>query len=243
MTRFRAFALHLLLSLAIIGGVAFGLFALWYPPSLLGFAKADRLFTLIAAIDIVAGPLLTLIVYKVGKPSLKFDLTVIALLQAAFLGLGLWTAWSSRPVFLVAATDRFELVFAHEVAEADRFNTDHPELARLSWTGPKRVGLRPPASGEEMMERVDAGMAGLPSSRRPRYYQPFELSAPMLVERAKPAAALPEYSHMLERDFLQRVAADHAEQPEARFVPVESSRGFALFQIDPQSGKPLRYVP
>lgn len=242
MTRFRAFALHLLLSLVIIGGVAFGLFALWYPPSLLGFAKADRLFTLIAAIDIVAGPLLTLIVYKAGKPSLKFDLTVIALLQAAFLGLGLWTAWSSRPVFLVAATDRYELVFAHEVSEADRFNEAHPELARLSWTGPKLVGLRPPV-GDEALERIEAAMAGLPSSRRPRYFQPFELSAPDLLQRAKPAQALPEYSSLLELAFLKRAAEAHAGDTQARFVPVESSRGFALFQIDPQSGRPLRYVP
>ncbi|MCG6118819.1 MAG: hypothetical protein MEQ07_11615 [Aquimonas sp.] len=93
-----------------------------------------------------------------------------------------------------------------------------------------------------MMERIEAGMAGRPSSRCPRSL--LNLSAQMRLERAKRVGALPEYSHLLGLGFLQRVAADHADQPEARFVPVDSSRGFALFQIDPhgaarrQAGSP-----
>ena len=61
-------------------------------------------------IDIVAGPLLTLIVYNRAKPELKRDVSVVGLLQLAFLGYGLHTAWVSRPIFLVGAVDRFTLI-------------------------------------------------------------------------------------------------------------------------------------
>ena len=42
-------------------------------------------------IDVILGPLLTLLVYKQGKKTLLFDLTVIVLLQISALGYGLWT--------------------------------------------------------------------------------------------------------------------------------------------------------
>jgi hypothetical protein len=58
---------------------------------LLGFAGAEGLLLLMAGIDIVVGPLLTLIVFKAGKKGLKFDLALIALAQAAFLAYGVWT--------------------------------------------------------------------------------------------------------------------------------------------------------
>ena len=65
MSRWRAFAIHLLISVLIAGSVAAVLFLVGIH-LLLGFAGAGLLF-LMAGIDIVVGPLLTLIVFKAGK--------------------------------------------------------------------------------------------------------------------------------------------------------------------------------
>lgn len=63
------------------------------PPGLLEMARAGRLLATLAAVDLVMGPLLTLVEFKPGKKSLKFDLTAIALLQAGALLYGLHAVW------------------------------------------------------------------------------------------------------------------------------------------------------
>jgi hypothetical protein len=45
---------------------------------------------IVIAVDLVLGPLLTLVVYKAGKSSLTFDLSCIAIFQIACLGGGVW---------------------------------------------------------------------------------------------------------------------------------------------------------
>ena len=56
------------------------------------------------------GPLLTLIVYKVGKKSLPFDLACIGLLQALCLAGGMWTVFQTRPVAVVYAMGEFKSI-------------------------------------------------------------------------------------------------------------------------------------
>ena len=77
------------------------------------------------------------------------DLTVIAVIQAAFLSLGLYTLYQSRPVFLVATPTRLDMVFANEIdttrlskAKIERFKT-------LSLTKPLLVGAKMPTTIEE----------------------------------------------------------------------------------------------
>lgn len=233
MSRWHAFLVHLALSALVIGSIAFGLFALWYPPELLGFAKGDKLFVIVAVVDIVAGPLLTLIVFKPGKPSLKSDLGVIALLQALFLAAGLWTVWASRPVFLVAGQGYFELVFANQIADNDLAEAA-PGFESLPSFGPRLVGLRDDGSPLSF----DQSRATLP-----RLYQNFELSAESLRGRARGPGGLTDFVHFLDLGGLEAIQRSRAEDGEARFLPVASIRGNALFELEPSTMRPLRYLP
>ncbi|WP_395788422.1 hypothetical protein [Aquimonas sp.] len=238
MSRWRAFAIHLAISLLIIGGLAFGLFYLWYPPHLLGFAKADTLFGLVAGIDIIVGPLLTLIVFKAGKKSLRFDLAVIALLQLLFLGGGLWTVWTSRPVFIVAAIDRYELVFANEVDAADLAKATLPQFQRLPMFGPVLVGLRKAEGQEEFFEALEGG----PTSRRPQFYVELPAAAREVLARARTPGELQAFDSFFNPDRIERVAEALSASPEARLVPFMSVRGDMLLELDPETGLPRRYI-
>lgn len=233
MSRWRAFFLHLLLSVVVIGSIAFGLFSLWYPPELLGFAKGDRLFLIIAVVDIIVGPLLTLIVFKPDKPSLKLDLGVIGLLQVFFLAVGLWTVWASRPVFLVGGQGYFELVFANQLEQKDLAEAA-PGFEGMPWFGPRLVGLRDDGSPLSF----DQSRATLP-----RLYQEFEASADYLRGRSRGPGGLTDFVHFLDQGGLEAIQRARAENTEARFLPVASIRGNALFELDPTTMQPLRYVP
>lgn len=238
MSRWRAFVIHLLISLGLIGAIAAGVFLLWYPPHLYGFAKAGTLFGLIAGIDIVVGPLLTLIVFKAGKKTLKFDLTVIALLQAGFLGFGLWTAWQSRPVFLVGAIDRFELVFANEIEAEELARAEDPRFRRLPWFGAERVAAQLPQDRDLRQEALQLALTGRDIDKRPMFYVPLESAAQGLLERsASLAEAMAKYPQIA--DTLRQA---QQQSPEPRSLPVFSSRGRALMLVDPQTAQPLRSI-
>lgn len=91
MSRWKASFYHFLISLVVMGIVASLVCWRWYPPGLFGMAKAGVLLAVLASVDLVLGPLLTAIVFRAGKPGLKFDLAVIALVQVAALFYGLHT--------------------------------------------------------------------------------------------------------------------------------------------------------
>lgn len=70
---------------------------------------------ILAGVDVVLGPLLTLIVFKPGKPSLKFDMSVIVLVQLVALLCGATIIYQQRPTFTVFGMDRFSSIPAKEV--------------------------------------------------------------------------------------------------------------------------------
>ena len=103
MSRWKAAAIHLSISAAIGLVVGALLLLVWYPPPYFHAAGADQLVLLLVGVDLVLGPLLTLILFRSGKKGLKFDLAMIAVLQTTALVYGLSVVLQSRPVFLVSA--------------------------------------------------------------------------------------------------------------------------------------------
>lgn len=88
MSRFQAALIHLLISTLVVGTVVGVVYWLWYPEPTFGIVGVLPIILMLVGIDLVLGPLLTMIVYKHGKPGLKFDLSVIALVQIAALVYG-----------------------------------------------------------------------------------------------------------------------------------------------------------
>ena len=85
MSRWKASGIHLLLSAAIAVVVLTLMLMVWYPWPLFEAAGGSRLVFILVGVDVTLGPLITLVIFKSGKPGLKFDLTVIALVQLAAL--------------------------------------------------------------------------------------------------------------------------------------------------------------
>ncbi|MDP3837604.1 MAG: hypothetical protein Q8Q54_01645, partial [Methylococcales bacterium] len=82
-SRFYAFLTHLLLSGLVAAVTIIIVFFIWYPRPLDEATGVTQIFLLLLAVDIVTGPVMTFVVYQRGKKGLKFDLSVIVLLQIA----------------------------------------------------------------------------------------------------------------------------------------------------------------
>lgn len=223
MTRWKAAATHLALSVLLIGGIAVTAFLLWYPYQLYKVAGLDHILLVMLGIDLTAGPLLTLILYRPGKWGLKFDLAAVALAQVAFLSYGLHTLQAGRPVFLVGTPDTFTLVFANEIDAGDLAKAPKAEWQRLSWTGPQLVATRlpdNPAARQEIIAAFMSGGAGI--ERSPQYYRNYADIAPLLLKTAAPIGD----------SSVQGVA-----------VPIVSRRGEGRMLVDPATGMPVRTLP
>lgn len=237
MSRWKASSIHLLISALVVGSVAAYIMYFWYPPALMPMAKADRLLMLIGGIDLIVGPLLTLIVYKAGKPSLKFDLSVIALLQIGFLAYGLHTVWNSRPVFLVAVPDRFELVFANEITEERLAEAQLPQYRRLGFAKPVLVGAAMPSDPEVQVSIMFSAIRGEGDIQTmPKYYVDYSLVKKGLLARAK---SLSDRTQLSEHDIgiLQDAAKSYGYlADEVRYVRLASSRNFAVMLLHADTG-------
>ena len=183
MTRFRAFAVHLIASAGIILALLCLMHWVWYPAPYFEINGGWHVWRILAGVDVVLGPLLTLIIFKPGKPSLKFDLSCIVLMQLAALMYGGTIIYQQRPEFVVFGVDRFTTVSAVEV-EFDKLN--YPELQRVAGIGPLLAQALPPADPklrqELMFATVLEGQKDL--EYRAEWYEPYRPDLTQLRSRS-----------------------------------------------------------
>mgnify|MGYP003671000307 CR=1 FL=1 len=143
MSRWKASAIHFSMSLAIFLGLLAVILFIWYPGILFTIDGGWEGLRIIIGVDLIAGPLLTLIIFKSGKPGLKFDLSCIAIFQAACMSAGMWVVYSDRPLALVLAYDTFYSVDAKEFLQYER---DPQLLEDFPGSYPKLIYIELPES-------------------------------------------------------------------------------------------------
>lgn len=244
LTRTRAALLHLGISV-FIGICAMALlFGVWYPPPYFSAAGADQLALLLIGVDVVVGPLLTFIVFKPGKKGLKFDLFVIAALQLCALVYGLHTVAVSRPVFLVFAVDRFELVAANQIADADLKQGTEERFRRRSWKGPLLVYGEMPTDPKERGDLAFSALGGRDLQNLPRYFRDYDNNAAEIAEHAQDLVTLRPRIDAGSMATLDSWLQSHGlSDADVRWVPVVTRRKDATVLLEHRSGKVLDTLP
>ena len=172
--RLKAFGYHLGISVLIALVSLYIIFMLWHPAPLATAVGVTHIFIMMLAIDVVLGPLLTLIFAKQGKKLLKFDLAVIVVLQLVAFFFGMYNVAMSRPVYIAFDTSRFEVVQANEVPKST-LKAAQPEYGTLGWGTPKYVAVRAVVSAEERGTRIFSELeTGVAPSKQPNLYEPLD---------------------------------------------------------------------
>lgn len=194
--RAQAFLLHLLISALIAAIVMVVVFWVWYPTPLHEAVGVTEIFLLLLAVDVSIGPLITLIIYKPGKPSLKFDLTVIAILQLCALGYGVHTVFAGRPAFVVFAQDRFEIARALDLdpASVDKAIANGNSEGIAGWARPKWVGAVESPDPKRNAEILFSAMQGGPDwALLPELYVPLAQVKAKILSKARSLEELRSY--------------------------------------------------
>lgn len=125
MSRYLAAFYHLLISLVIFVVIAYLILFVWYPGIFYTTDGGWEGMRIIIAVDLVLGPLLTLVIFKAGKPGLKFDLACIGTLQAACLAAGLYIVHTERPLAMIYY-DKY--MYSASADTFARYNQPVPDL-------------------------------------------------------------------------------------------------------------------
>lgn len=218
----RAAGIHFGLSLAVAAFCAALVFGLWYPGPFKEMAGGQELFLLVVAVDVVCGPLLTLVLYNPTKPRAELwrDLGLVALIQGAALAYGLLTVWQARPLFLAHEIDRFKVISLTSVAEGglDKLSS---QLKPAWYSGPQIVGLRELSVQERQTVMLESVEGGYDYGERPEYYVPYDDSAAnRAIKRARPLESFLA-THPNERAKAAKAAARlRVDTDSLKYVPV-----------------------
>ena len=219
----HAATIHFVGSLLVAALGAVLVFGFWFPYPYRELAGGRELFLLIVAVDVVCGPLLTLVLYNPAKPrvELRRDLGLVVLIQLAALGYGLHVVWQARPVYLVQEVDRFKVIALPELNAIDVAKL--PGGLQPRWMGgPRTVAIRDPKNIEErnrvVLESVEGGRD---YAERPEFYLPYEGEAALKsLQRAKPLSVFLQKQPTQEAAARELIAEKRLDMAQLHYLPV-----------------------
>lgn len=243
--RLRAAAIHLGLSAFVACLAGLLVLVLWYPYPYREISGGRDLFLLVVAVDIVLGPLVTFAIFDRAKPArgLRRDLAVVALLQLAGLGYGLWTVNLARPVHMVFEYDRFRVVHLVEVPiELESHAPAGVEVAPL--LGPTLLSLRPFRDAQEKFDATAQALQGIPLSARPDLWQTYAAGREAILAAARPASELQSRFPGRAAE-IEAILREAGRQPAgAAYLPLVARKAEAwTVLLDASSAEVIGFVP
>ncbi|WP_168389729.1 TfpX/TfpZ family type IV pilin accessory protein [Acinetobacter indicus] len=193
-TRYQFLKWHLLISICISVVVVLWVFNIWYPGPLAKATDVLYIFLMLLTIDVILGPLLGFIIYKENKKSLKFDLTIIIIIQISALFYGVHSLEQGRPVWLVYNVDRFELVRKNELVDTN-IQQAQPQFQKPSWFKPQYVATKFAKDTQQRNDEMFAEVfSGISIAQRPERYVELTQAKHQIQQRALRLKELEQYN-------------------------------------------------
>lgn len=199
--KLRAFFIHFAFSIVLVLAAYLLVKLLWYPAPLFKATDASKLFVLILVVDLILGPILTFIIYKKNKKTLRIDLVVIILVQLSALCYGLYSMYEARPVWIAYVADRFELVRVNDIIEDDKQAYNLPSF------GPEYiyVDLSQLNADEKLDSILKETQYNISPAQRPKFYNNFDLAEPLIIKNSQNINLLNDYNNPIEvKNILQK---------------------------------------
>ena len=136
-TKLKATAVHLSLSLVVFIYLVYQIYFSWYPQPYFAIDGGWQGIQIIAAVDLVLGPLITFLIFDLSKNrrEILFDLSVILIIQLGALFYGIGQVYNQRPV-AVALVSQYMLAGTMEqfggklksASDLYRYSDERPPL-------------------------------------------------------------------------------------------------------------------
>ncbi len=227
--KLKALSVHIGISIVLVGIALALMWFRWFPAPLFHTDGGGVGLKLLLLVDLVLGPLLTFVVFNPGKARrlMLLDLGVIAALQLAAYGGGLWSIHSVRVQAVAFHEGQFQAVTAPLF---DEQTIEPGSWQALGPQAPYLVNVREPKDGDEASGVFAFGMtAGLEPHQLQFLYEPLKPEQAAGWSLAALKASQPAIAVAAER-WLRRHPAVAADT--ARFHRVSGFYGNAVLVLD-----------
>lgn len=237
--RLKAFFYHLIISVIVAITSALIVFLVLYPAPFDKAVGVTKIFLLVLMVDVIAGPLMTLVLAKEGKKGLKFDLTVIAIIQVIALSYGLYNIAINRPVWLVFDQVRFDLVLANGIDHNEDWLVK-PKYKHIGLAGPNTIAVRKPIDDKERSNWLFYNMStGYAPSMRPRFYEPLDKAWDRIAQKQLPLQDLKRFNDI---NLVQQQLSAYASQKITGWLPLTASNKHMTVLVNADDKKIIAVV-
>jgi hypothetical protein len=233
--RLKAFGLHLLGSILALSLILGSLYLGWYRWPGWYLADVVQVFMVMTGVDLVAGPLLTLVIANPSKQrrELTRDVGVIIAIQLVALIYGAISLWNGRPLYYAFSENQLQLVQAYDInpSEATLAGQRAAELAPHWYSLPRWVWAPLPEDADERAKIVASAVAGGDDViSMPRYFKRWEAGLPALRAQLKKVDQLGYFSGADKKVLEERMQAAGLAPDQANTM-VLSGRGKPLLAV------------
>jgi hypothetical protein len=240
--RFKAFGLHLLGSATALTLILGALYLGWYHWPGWYLAEAVRVILVMVGVDVVLGPLLTLIVADSRKSFrvLGRDIGIIVTVQLVALIYGTTALWSGRPLYYAFSADCLEVVQASDIDTEARKASDRQklELAPHWYSLPRWIWAPLPQNSEEAQKIVASVLeGGADVIALPQYYKPWDQGLKDLHAQLKKVDEIRYFSPKQKKALKERMRASGLDTNEPDAIALMGRGPSLLAVIDPATLK------
>lgn len=234
---FKFFIKHLTLSL-VFSIILLGLLLnFWYQMPLAKAVGVTSIILMLFFIDITLGPLLGLLVYKEHKKSLKFDLSIIIIIQIFALLYGICILEQGRPVWIAYNVDRFELVRKNELI-TEHLDQANNQFQKTSFLRPQYIAVE--FARDKLQRENDMfaeALGGISLAQKPERYVEFTKALPQIK---KNAIKLNELSQFNNYELVRKILAKY---PQATgYIPLKANAVDMTVLVNKETGVVIKIV-
>ena len=242
MSRWKAAGLHLTISIVIAVVALMLMLFVWYPWPLFQAAGGNELAMILIGVDVVSGPLLTLIIFKSGKWGLKFDLVTIAVVQVCALIYGSYVVFLARPAFIVFVKDRFEIAATADLEPEALAEARIEKYRSTPLLGPERVFADFPKEKAEQQKLIELALAGLDLHHFPKYYAPYGERRQAVLAAAQTPERFRKYDEAAGRVVDEWLKRSGTREEDVRCVLLRARRAWVAVVLDAKTAEPVKML-
>ncbi len=235
--KFKASFLHFLLSAIAISLIFLTVVLLWFPSPFLALTNFKDIATIVIAVDLVLGPLLTFVVFNPKKKSLKKDLAVIVSIQIVALLYGIYTLFLIHPVYITFHGNAFNMVIAKQ-ATPEKAKYEQLKVSKLS--KPTFVYMK---SNKKTRDQIFAETVngGRDIEAHAELYEPYENHLDTILENSLDMVKLFDKKNLTpsSENFLKKY--NHSKDDYA-YLPLIGTSSNAIIVLDKKSAEVITAI-
>lgn len=239
--RVKAFGLHIAASFSALLWVLGMLYLGWYRWPGWYLTGVVKVAAMMVGVDVVLGPLLTLLVANRGKSAreLTRDIGIIVAVQLVALCYGTSTLWAGRPLYYAFSVNELQMTQASDIApeEVALARRQNPGFAPHWYSLPRWVWA-PLPEDPDLRDRIVTGAvmgAGDDVIQMPRYFKPWPQGEPDLRKQLLKVDALRQFSKGQKESLEKRMRQLGFAVDQANTLPMEGRAGYLVAVFDPAS--------